>query len=493
MPIVPFGEYRPDVSDFNGQTTKNVLNAVPKGDGYGPFPSFAVFSATLGSACRGHFYARKADGTVQSFAGTSTQLYTLNNSALTWTPISSSTASGYSALDATANWEFAQFNNLVFATQANIKPLFYSLTTSTAWATSTSTSIPQAAHIAVVNRFLVLSGIASPNVYRLQWSGLNDTTNWVSGVNGSDFQDLPDGGIVRGVVGGDVGYIFQDTSIRRMTFAPGSPYTFGIDRISLDDGLMAPGSLVAAGDRIFYFSPTGFKMIPPGGYPTPIGKEKVDRTFLSDVDLNNLQLFIGAHDPRQTRVYWAYKSNNTALSVFDTILVYDWVLDKWAKISAMGEYISSLARPSVLTLDNLDTAFGTNIDTISLGSLDDITNSAVASLCAFDSNHALGFFSGDNLEATLETPEQGGDDQRIYVNGVRPICDATNIFVSISKRETPQAVATYSNETMADAFQGVAPARVSTRYARAKVRVQAADTWTYAAGVEPKVGQEGER
>jgi hypothetical protein len=277
-----------------------------------------------------------------------------------------------------------------------------------------------------------------------------------------------------------------------MTFAPGSPYTFGIDRISLDDGLMAPGSLVAAGDRIFYFSPTGFKMIPPGGYPTPIGKEKVDRTFFSDVDLNNLQLFIGAHDPRQTRVYWAYKSNNTAQAIFDTILVYDWVLDKWAKISAAGEYLTSLARPG-LTLENLDTAFGTNIDTIPLGSLDDITNSAVASLSAFDSNHALGFFSGSNLEATLETPEQGGDDQRIYVNGVRPICDATNIFVSLSKRETPQAVATYSNETMADAFQGVAPARVSTRYARAKVRVQAGDDWSYAAGVEPKVSQEGER
>ncbi len=52
-----------------------------------------------------------------------------------------------------------------------------------------------------------------PIPQRVQWSGLNDVNgadSWTPGVNSSDFQDLPDGGIVRGVAGGETGVILQD-------------------------------------------------------------------------------------------------------------------------------------------------------------------------------------------------------------------------------------------------------------------------------------------
>jgi hypothetical protein len=88
-------------------------------------------------------------------------------------------------------------------------------------------------------------------VTRVQWSDLNDITNWSSGQ--ADSQDLPDGGAVRGVASSEFGVTFQDASIRRMTFAPGSLYVFGIDRVAADDGLVAPYSLISAGDRIFWF------------------------------------------------------------------------------------------------------------------------------------------------------------------------------------------------------------------------------------------------
>jgi hypothetical protein len=83
--------------------------------------------------------------------------------------------------------------------------------------------------------------------FRIQWSGLNDTTNWTSGVNSSDFQDFPDGGIVRGVAGGEFGTVFQDQAIRRMSYIPGSPLIFQIERIAQDLGLFAPYSIVRAG------------------------------------------------------------------------------------------------------------------------------------------------------------------------------------------------------------------------------------------------------
>ncbi|MDE2106682.1 MAG: hypothetical protein KGL39_56220, partial [Patescibacteria group bacterium] len=399
MPVLPFGEYRPDVSDYKGQYSQTILNVVPRGDGYGPFQALSAVTAALPSACRGLFFARKNDGSISVFAGTSTRLYNLNNTTMAWTDVSLG-GLAYTAVSSNAQWQFAQFNNFVVAVQQNVAPQVFDLTSSTAFA-ALGGSPPFAAYVSVVNRFLVLSGIASPNVYRVQWSDLNNISNWSSGQ--ADSQDLADGGIVRGVAGGEYGVIFQDASIRRMTFSPGSPYVFGIDRISSDDGLFGAYSLVQAGDRIFFVSPQGFKMILPGLYPQPIGRERIDKTFFSTLDADSPQLLIGAHDPKAQRVFFAYKSLSGAAGLFDTILCYDWVLDRWTKVSTSGQFISSLARPG-MTLEQVDAAFGADIDTLTLSSLDDISASALASLAGADSSGAAGFFTGDTLEATMITP-----------------------------------------------------------------------------------------
>lgn len=495
MPVLSFGEFRPDISDYRGEHSTYILNAVPRGDGYGPVQALSAFTAAQAATCRGMFLARKNDGTVAIFAGTLTKLYLLNNTTGAWTDVSKA-AGTYTALsgnDVPDNWSFAQFNNFVFAVQGNTVPQVYDLTSSTAFADLGGTP-PNARYISVVNRFVVLSGITSgspANVYRIQWSGLNATTTWTSGVSQSDFQDLADGGIVRGVAGGEFGVIFQDTSIRRMTYSPGSPYIFGIDRISADDGLYGPYSLVSGGDRVFFCSPQGFKMLLPGGYPQAIGKEKIDRTFFADVDTANLQLFIGAHDPRQSRVFWAYKSINGTTGQFDTILCYDWLLDKWSKISLSGEFLASISKPGV-TLEGVDTSYGSNIDTLTISSLDVISNAAQIAFAGVDTNHKAGFFTGANLEATLETPEQGVDTRRIFVRGFRPVTDAPGCFGSLTYRETAQATATTSTEQVVDSI-GTVPQRVDTRYARGRLRIPAGTSWTYAAGVEPDVAQMGER
>lgn len=491
MALLSFSEWRPDVSDYKGQTTQNVLNVVPRGDGYGPFLDFTAFTSALPAACRGYFYARKADGSITVFAGTSTKLYNLDNTAGTWTDVSKG-ASTYPALSNNAQWQFAQFNNYVFATQANAPLQVFDLTSSSAFADAAG-SPPQAAYITVVNRFLVLSGIASPNVYRIQWSGLNDVSSssaWTAGVNQSDYQDLADGGIVRGVAGGEAGFIFQDQSIRQMTFAPGSPYVFSIQRISQDDGLFAPYSLISAGDRLFFCSPQGFKSLIPGGYPTPIGKERVDRTFFGELDQSNLQLFVGASDPRSTRVYWGYKSSNGATGAFDKMLCYDWALDKWTPITKSGEYLASLSQPGI-TLEGVDAAYGSNIDTLTIASLDDISNAALSKISAISASHALGFFTGPALEATLHTPEQGGE-RRFFVSGFRPVTDAATVYGAVLSRETVQAAPSTSTESLVNAV-GFCPQRISTRYARGKLRIPAGTSWTFAAGVEPEIAQEGGR
>ncbi len=496
MPVISFAEYRPDVSDYSGagDHTANLLNVVPRGDGYGPVRSLTSYSATIGtSPCRGFFYARKNDGTVTVFAGTSQSLYKLDStststSVLTWSNVSQG-SSAYSALSANAHWQFEQFNKYVVAVQQNVPPQVYSLTSSTDFQDLAGTP-PQAAYVSVVNRFLVLSGILSPNVYRVHWSDLNDITNWSSGQ--SDSQDFADGGIVRGVAGGESGLIFQDAAIRRMIFSPGSPYVFGIDRIAKDDGIYAPYSLIGSGDSVFYLSNDGFKRIRPGGLPEFIGKERVDRTFFDEVDSGSLHMIIGVHDPAKTRVYWAYKSINGVAGQFDKVLVYDFALDKWAKLSFTGEYMASLSSPG-LTLEQVDTAYGTNIDTISLGSFDEIPTASVAALAAFDTTHSLAFFNGNSLAATLETGEQGGDGRLLHIKGVRPVTDSPDVTVEISRRMTPQSTTSYSTASDLNSETGICPVHVTTRYARAKVNITANSTWTFAAGVEADVSLEGLR
>lgn len=522
MPVIPFGEYAPDITEHQSGVTDSVLNVVPRADGYGPVKELVAFTQALTERtnavpCRGFFFARKNDGTAKVFAGTETKLLTLNNTDQTWEDVTKSgvasllladgasllfltdgssaidltTGTGpgsYSPLSANAQWQFAQFNNYVIAVQKNVVPQVFDLTSSTAF-DDLGGSPPQAAYVSVVNRFLVLSGILAPNVYRVQWSDLNGLTTWNSGQ--ADYQDLPDGGIVRGVVGGESGVIFQDSSIRRMTYAPGAPYVFSIDRISEGDGLFAPYSLISAGDRIFFCSPQGFKMVAANGYPQPIGKERIDRTFFDTVDASNLQLFIGASDPRSTRVYWAYKSVDGVSDQFDTILVYDWALNKWSRLSVSGEYIGSMARPG-LTLEGVDAAYGSNIDTITLSSFDDVSNATLTSIGAFAEDHKLGFFTGSNLEATLQSPEQSGDGKRLFVRSVRPVTDAQSVYASVGYRDTEQAAVSYGAEAAVNSI-GECPQRVSTRYARAKVRIPAGTAWTYAKGVEPDVVFEGRR
>jgi hypothetical protein len=433
MPLLAWGAWSPDTTDYEGTSAHNILNVIPRGDGYGPFPSFAAYTQALPAACRGAFYALKSDGTVITFAATADRIYQLNNTDFSWKNVSipatvasisnaspgvvtytnsfaakdpvvlsttgtlpaplvpgttyyvaaaglsgsvfsvsatpggaaintTSAGSGthsvtsiYSTLSASAQWQFAQTGNFVFATQANVVLQIFDLSSATAFAVALG-SPPQAAYISVVGRFLVLSGLLS-TPYRIQWSGLNSfnaSASWTSGVNSSDFQDFPDGGIVRGVAGGEAGIVFQDQAIRRMSYVAGSPIIFHIERLTQDKGLLAPYSIIRAGENIFFYAGQGFYSIAPGGLPVQIGREKIDRTFLLDLDKGNLQLFMGAADPRSTRIYWAYKSGAGTVGSFDKMLGYDPLLGRFFPVASSGQFLLGISQTG-LTLENLDT------------------------------------------------------------------------------------------------------------------------------------------
>lgn len=346
-----FGQYSPDLNDIGSQTSADILGVVARADGYGPFQDLQAFTLALPAGCRGFFFARKSDGSIAVFAGTIADLYLLNNSTFEWENVSKGGVS-YSPLVSTANWQFAPFNDLVIAVQAGTAPQKYTLASGGDFV-DLGGSPPTASFVSIIGFFVVLTGLVS-NPRRVQWCDLGAPETWTAGVGLADFQDLSDGGNVGKASGGDAyGVIFQQESIRTVTYAPGSATVFQIARISTQETLFADDSIINVGNRTFYIGASGIKMIVGSGDPVAIGKERVDRYFFANVDRGNLQLVIGASDPTSTRVYWAYKSQQGSAGLFDQMLAYDYALDRWARISVSGEYLASLAKPG-LTLEQLD-------------------------------------------------------------------------------------------------------------------------------------------
>jgi hypothetical protein len=352
MPVLPFPEYAPDLAPYPGTNTTVITNGLPLKDVYGPVPAPLPYSDPLPGVCRGYFFARNPDASISIFAATGTNLYRLNNTTLGWDVVSKS--GGYVAPPNADQWGFAQFNNFIIAVQINTPPQYIDITSASPFANLPG-GPPNARYVAVVNRFLVLTGLAAPTPFRIQWSGIDDVFQWTSGLESSDFQDFPDGGITRGVAGSEYGAnVFQEAAIRRMIYV-GGDLVFQFERISDEKGIFAALSATPAGDNVFYCGTDGFKLLAQGGYPQPIGKERVDRFFFADVDANNPQFIIGASDPRATRVYFSYKSQAGMMGQFDRVLCYDYSLDRWTLIVGYaGQYMATLAVPGA-TLESMDT------------------------------------------------------------------------------------------------------------------------------------------
>src|ERR1700687_82021 len=119
--MIPFVDWKPDIAAYQGAASQLIQNVVPRGDGYGPFANFTAFTSALPATCRGFFYARKTDGSIAVFAGTSTKLYQLSNTDFSWTDVSKS-GGNYTALPSSDHWQFIQFGNLVIAVEANSVP-----------------------------------------------------------------------------------------------------------------------------------------------------------------------------------------------------------------------------------------------------------------------------------------------------------------------------------------------------------------------------------
>jgi hypothetical protein len=135
-------------------------------------------------------------------------------------------------------------------------------------------------------------------------------------------------------------------------------------------------------------------------------------------------------------------------------------------------------------------AIGGSLDALTF-SLDSISNAATAQLAAVGTTHQLGFFTGPNIEAILETSDGDGQGKTVEINGLRPMTDAPGALVCVGARMSAQSTVVYSPEVVID-DQGFAEAYVETRYARGRMRVPAGTVWNYGQGIQADIGIAGD-
>ena len=465
-----FGPWLPDLPDLGNRGNTDAKNVIPTSVGYSPWYALNQYSTALTARAQGAFATKDNAGTVHVYAGDATKLYLL--SSATWVDATRTSGGAYSC-PADTQWRFVKYGTTAIAVNGADAPQSISLAAGANFA-ALGGSPPTARHIAVVREFVVMGNVVSAQ-NRVQWSASNNSTSWTTGTNEANQQDIPDGGIVQALIGGEVGYVFMERQIVRMVRVP-APVTFQFDVVEQARGALAPYCVVPVGSGVFYLSSDGFFFF-DGVQSQPIGENGIDKTFFNEVNKSAYDRISAVVDPVRKNVFVAYPTGGGGVN--NKILCWHWPERRWSY--------------GVQTTELLYNHFGLGVGLDSItGTLENQTLSFDStayqggnqSIGAFNSEHKLSFFDGSSLEAVMTTAEgQLNEAGRAQVQEVTPLVDTTAATVAIGTRETQSGTVNYTSESSQNS-SGICPVRVSGRFLRARVTIPAASTWTNAQGVD---------
>lgn len=506
--MIFFAPFEPDKPLHDPAATSHVNNVRPVAGGWAPLKTLVPFSEALPAEPRGYIAVRTAGGTQATFVGTETALYKLS-SAGAWEDVSSTTY----ALPAGAEWSFDLFGDRVIASNVADGVFYYDVGSSTDFAALAGTP-PKAKYVSVVGDFVWLLGLDTDDA-GYAFSGLNNSEEWTPGTNFSDSGTFPDGGEIMGCVSTVGGcFILQRNMIRQAVFNPSSGFTFTTSIANERTGCVAPLSISKIGPADFVFlSQDGFYR---GVSAQPIGAERVDRTFKDNVSASNLETVKAAADPDEKMVYFRYVKTDGQSS----FLIYDWQLDRWSQsdqnVSGLGTIVTSS-----LTLEDLDVLFPDGIDSVSLSVDSAEFSGGRPALAGFSADWRVGYFTGPNLEAQVQTGTLGlNSPQRSFVRGVQVVGDVgvagpgsfdntelpideiegsvddyyePTFYVKFGTADFHSQELTWGSESSPNFYTGIVPFRSSGRLHRANLRVLSSTTWSHLTALDIDVIGEGNR
>lgn len=470
---ITFGEWLPDQPGVIGALTK-AENVFPKAVGYGPFPNSVAFSGSASEDLNSVVAARDINGTTKVFAGGSTKLFLLDSADLSLDDISGTT---YSSSN---DWKFTQFGNSLIAANGAEKLQYYDLTTTGDFA-DIDAGAPTARFVTVVRDFVV-TGWQPNNNNRVQWSGINDPTTWSSsGVTQSDFQDIPDGGQIQGVTGGEFGLVLLERSIVRMSYV-GSPLVFQFDNISRNLGCYEPNSVVQWQGVTYFLGDDGFYAC-DGQNVVSIGAEKVDRFFFNDASEANFPEMSAAVDPIRNLVMWGYRNSGDIYR----LLVYHVNTKRWSYIDTVINRLGSYSTPAI-TLEGVDT-YSASIDALTI-TLDSRFWQGGKLLLGGVTGAQIVTFSGSDKTATIETSDLENTGQASMITLARPMIDNGSASVGIASRNSLNDAVSFGSQNSPSSENRVG-LRSYGRYHRLKV--VPTGNWTTAIGVDIEIQPAGNR
>jgi hypothetical protein len=475
---IAFGEWTPDQPGLtNGlQRAENVF---PQANGYGAVPTVVDYSAAASETLNNVVAGRTTVGGTILFAGGATKLFKLDQADLSLDNVSKS---GNYTTPTDQRWRFTQFGDVVIAANGYDKLQGFNVNSASLFA-DLAADAPTARYVTIVRDFVVTGNIQSDHPNRVQWSALNDETSWTtSATTQADFQEIPDGGSVVGITGGEFGLILMDRSIYRMSYV-GSPLVFQFDNITRNLGCYEANSVIQYAGMTFFLGDDGFYAC-DGQTILPIGNEKVNRFFFNDVDQGSIYLMSAAVDPAKKLIIWAYASQNSA--TVNKLIIYNFQTQKWSSGTTTADRIATTSTPAV-TLEGMD-AYG-NLDTI---------------MTSFDSRLWLGgrlqlagvngtkivTFTGANATAYLETGDIEVPGATSAITMVKPLVDNGSANVAVATRRLLNEAITYGTAASSDAEN-----RVSIRSVGRFHRLQLSPTgsWTTAIGMDIELNGLGTR
>jgi len=431
-------------------------------------PQFSSMqNGALGSAPIGGG-AYRYGGTPYIFVGNATNVYSYTSGGFT------SVQSGLTTTSANG-LRFCPYGKYMLVTNGT-DPIKQFDPGSPSALTTLSASAPTARYMAVVRGVLV-TGYPSGNSLRLGWSDNGNPAGWtVGGSSISGTFDMPSGGDITGIVGGEYGLVFQEYRIIRMTYT-GDSAVWQFDEVLTDIGCTIPKSLATVGKISFFYSNRGF-MAFDGSTVQPIGNEKVDRTFQAMIDRNNVDYVSAVIDPVRSLYIVTIPSSNPPSSA----LVYNYNQQEWTTAPISSPLMFSALSLSV-SIDQLDAIYG-NLDAIPL-SLDSNTfRGGYPAMYLFDGTNTLGQLSGSPMAATFKDGiKEYVPGRRARIHSVRPLTDAASLTLTIGTTNKIATTPTEDSYTAATG-SGILQVRELGNYAQVKLSMAAGTQWSWFQGYD---------
>lgn len=431
---VKLGDWMPDLPFYENPGLTEALNCLPVDGQYTPYQPAFVSGSAITNRPQGAFAALDSTGNPFVYVGDATKLYV--SSGTSWT----ASAASYTIASADA-WSFAQYGSLLIATDFADVPQSASIGTATFGTLATVGTAPNAHYVGIVGQFVVLGNL-SGTPYAVQWCSINQPQNWPTPgsaqaiASQAGLQTLrAEFGAVTGIFGSDqVGLILQKKGIVRMVYQGGNT-VFSFDTYEQQRGGWFPNASIRVGTLIYYIAADGFYAT-DGTQSIPIGKGKVDRTFLTDCDQSYIERVRATVDVVNKCIFWCYCSHSANNGQPDRLIAYNYIEGRWAHAQDMMQLVFQ-SLTTGYTLDALGTLYPT-LDSIPLP-LDSVFWQGGLPIPALFNANKLGTFSSTPATATFQSGEfELNPMGRALIQGIRPLVtgNPTSISMAVSSRTT---------------------------------------------------------